>query len=109
MYHMFFYCLAEPMVAVRYTVKRSVVARNALPKKAPATAFIIKPFTEVVSISRLPMDANSKENVAFTAIELTIIDKKAISGSRTARKKEVNNATSSSSNISLVYYVFGWA
>jgi hypothetical protein len=85
------------------------VARKALPKKAPATVSIIKPFTVVVSIRILPKEDSINEKVAFTAIELTIIDKNVVTGSRTARKNDVNRATSSSSNMEIVYYVFAWA
>jgi len=89
--------------------RRGYAAIKVLPKKAPATVVIIKPFTVVVSIRILPIADNSNEKVAFTAIELTIIDKKAVSGSRTARKNAVNNATSSNSNMEILYYVIGCA
>lgn len=79
------------------------------PKKAPATVLIINPLIVWVSTRRFPKDENNKEKVAFTAIALTIIDSNSIRESNRARKNAVKQATSNSSNMGVVYYVFGWA
>lgn len=56
-----------------------------------------------------PIAESASEKVAFTAIALIIIDRNAIRESSTARKNAVNNAISNSSNMGIVYYVFGCA
>ena len=95
--------------AAELAATRSTAANRAEPRKAPATAYRIKPLIVETSTNHVAMLEKRIEEIAFITLLLINILRIEINGSIVANRNPVKQPINIRSSMPLSYYVFGCA